>query len=64
MGLFLLTLFFLSIVIAAMAVGYIFQGKCLAGSCGGRALYDAQGEMLNCDSCPVRKQRQAGSTEA
>ena len=59
MGLILLTIFFFSIVVAAMAVGYVFQGKCLSGSCGGQAIYDSQGEMLNCDTCPVRKQREA-----
>lgn len=59
MGLILLTILFFSIVVAAMAVGYIFQGKCLSGSCGGREIYDAQGELLNCDTCPVRKQREA-----
>lgn len=61
MGLILLTFVFFAIIIAAMAVGYLFQGKCLAGSCGGQAIYDAQGEMLNCDSCPVRKQREGDS---
>lgn len=61
MGLIILTTFFFSIVVAAMAVGYIFQGKCLAGSCGGRAIYDSEGEMLNCETCPVRKQPETDS---
>lgn len=57
MGLIILSFVFFSIVVAAMAVGYIFQGKCLAGSCGGKAVFDAEGEMLNCASCPVRNQK-------
>ncbi len=59
MGLFILTVIFFGIIIAAMAVGVMFQGKCLAGSCGGAAIYDAQGEMLNCETCPVRTQPDA-----
>jgi hypothetical protein len=56
-----------AIVIAAMAVGVIFRGKCLRGSCGGEAIYGPDGDLLNCDSCPVRRDpdrlaREAGGT--
>lgn len=56
MGLIILTFIFFAIIVAAMAVGYLVQGKCLAGSCGGQAILDANGDLLNCESCPVRKQ--------
>ncbi len=35
MMMFLITLGFFLVVVVAMAVGYIFQQKSLAGSCGG-----------------------------
>jgi hypothetical protein len=44
-----------SAVAAAMAIGLIFRGKCIRGSCGGEAVYGPGGELLNCDTCPVRK---------
>lgn len=58
MGLFLLTVVFFGFIVLAMAVGVIFSGRCIRGSCGGQAIYDAQGEMLNCDSCPVHDEQQ------
>lgn len=45
----------MAVIMGVMAVGVILQGKCLRGSCGGQAIYDAHGDMLNCDSCPVRE---------
>ena len=44
-------------VAAAMAIGLIFRGKCIRGSCGGEAILGSDGELLNCDACPVRKDR-------
>ena len=61
MGLIILTFVVFAIIFVAMAVGYIFRGKCLAGSCGGQAVLDANGELLNCEHCPVRKQREANA---
>lgn len=50
---------FFGVVVIAMAVGVIFRGKCLRGSCGGEAVIGPDGELLNCDSCPVRKDKEA-----
>ena len=55
MALFFLVVVFMAVIMGVMAVGVILQGKCLRGSCGGQAIYDAHGDMLNCDSCPVRE---------
>lgn len=46
---------FFAAVAAAMAIGLIFRGKCIRGSCGGEAILGPGGELLNCDACPVRK---------
>lgn len=59
MGLLLLTFIVFCVVVAIMAVGAIFKGRCLQGSCGGLPVYDADGELLNCEHCPVRKEREA-----
>ena len=63
----LITVVAFAIVIAAMAVGVMFRGKCIRGSCGGEAIYGPDGDLLNCDSCPVRRDperlaREAGGT--
>lgn len=55
------------LIVLAMAVGVIFRGRCIRGSCGGQAIYGPEGELLNCDSCPVRRDperiaRESGGT--
>ena len=58
MGLVLLTIAIFGVVMLAMSVGVIFSGRCLLGSCGGEAIYGNDGEMLNCDTCPVREEKE------
>lgn len=58
MLIFLITLALFVIVAAAMAVGYIFQQKSLAGSCGGLASVGID-KSCNCDSpCEKRQERE------
>jgi len=57
LGLILITAVAFGIIMLAMAVGVIFRGKCIRGSCGGEAIYGPDGDLLNCDSCPVRKDK-------
>ncbi len=45
----------LLIGVAAMAIGAIFTGRCLRGSCGGPALHGPDGENLSCATCPNRR---------
>jgi len=59
MQLFLLSLAVFAIVILIMSVGVIFSGRCIRGSCGGEEVVGPNGELLNCDTCPVRKEREA-----
>ena len=59
MGHFILTIAVIGIVMLIMAVGVIFKGRCLRGSCGGVAVYDSDGDMLNCATCPARKESEA-----
>lgn len=54
---FIVTAAIFGIIILAMAIGVIFRGKCIRGSCGGEAVYGPDGELLNCDTCPVRKDK-------
>lgn len=61
MGLFIISVFAFGVIVLAMSIGVIFRGQCIRGSCGGEALYDADGDLLNCDTCPVRKEREAQS---
>ena len=57
MAIFLITLGFFLVVVMAMAVGYIFQQKTLAGSCGGLASVGIE-KSCNCDDpCEKRKER-------
>jgi hypothetical protein len=59
MTVFLTTFAVFLLVIAAMAVGYIFQRKSVSGSCGG---LDGIGIAKECDCpepCDARKKREA-----
>ena len=63
MTIFLLTLAFFLVVVAAMAVGYIFQQKALAGSCGGLASVGIE-KACNCDNpCEKRLERERKAAE-
>lgn len=50
---FISTLFFIT-VCALMAVG-LLKGKPMKGSCGGVAIFGADGEPLTCSTCPNRR---------
>ncbi len=45
-----------AVVMAFMAVGVLFRGRCLRGSCGGEGAVGPDGELLTCDTCPRRKE--------
>lgn len=49
---FLITLVAFGLAIAGMAVGVIFSGRCLRGSCGGPELRTRDGLSLRCLVCP------------
>ncbi|NQY64683.1 MAG: (Na+)-NQR maturation NqrM [Alteromonadaceae bacterium] len=58
MVIFLITLGFFLVIVLSMAVGYIFQKKTLAGSCGGLATVGIE-KSCNCDNpCEKRKERE------
>jgi hypothetical protein len=48
------------LAIAAMAVGVVFSGRCLRGSCGGHEVRGPDGERLSCDNCPNRSRGKPG----
>ncbi|MEI6893157.1 MAG: (Na+)-NQR maturation NqrM [Colwellia sp.] len=61
MMIFFITFGFFLVVGAAMAVGYIFQSRSLAGSCGGLASVGIDKEC-NCDNpCEKRQEREKKS---
>lgn len=63
MMIFLITLGFFLVVVLAMAVGYIFQQKSLAGSCGGLATVGID-KSCNCDNpCEKRQERERIAAE-
>ena len=58
MMIFLITFGFFLVIGAAMAVGYIFQNRTLAGSCGGLATVGIE-KSCNCDNpCEKRQERE------
>ena len=58
MMIFMVTLGFFLVVVMAMAVGYIFQSKTLAGSCGGLASVGIE-KACDCDNpCEKRQERE------
>lgn len=63
MTIFLVTLAVFLVVVLAMAVGYIFQQKSLAGSCGGLGSVGIE-KACNCDTpCEKRKERERIAAE-
>ncbi|MBY8112243.1 (Na+)-NQR maturation NqrM [Vibrio fluvialis] len=59
MNTFLITFGVFLAVIAAMAVGYIFQKKVVNGSCGGLGAVGIE-KVCNCpEPCDARKKREA-----
>jgi len=61
---FLITLVAFGMAVAAMAVGVIFSGRCLHGSCGGDELRSRDGLSLRCLVCPNRRGRSGGPSES
>jgi hypothetical protein len=59
MTLFLLSLALIGSIMLIMAVGVIFSGRCLRGSCGGPAVLDGDGEPVTCATCPNRERLRA-----
>ncbi len=58
MTVFLLSLVFFIVIVLAMAVGYIFQQKTIAGSCGGLASLGVE-KACDCDTpCEKRLARE------
>ena len=63
MTIFLVTFGFFVVVVLAMAVGYIFQQKSLAGSCGGLGTLGID-KACNCENpCEKRKERERLAAE-
>ena len=59
----LLTLGVFAVAMLIMAVGVMFSGRCLRGSCGGPEVLGADGEPLTCATCPNRKEREEAASE-
>ena len=58
MAVFFITFVFFLVIVLAMAVGYIFQNKTLAGSCAGLANVGVD-KSCNCDNpCEKRLERE------
>ena len=52
MEIYIITFVVMLLAVISLAVGVIFKGEPLAGSCGGaKKLAELQGEELSCDVC-------------
>lgn len=58
MATYIAALLIFGLAIGGMALGVIFQGRRLQGSCGGTGL-DCTCDALAARSCPLRKEREA-----
>ena len=56
---FLLTFALVGAAVLAMAVGTIFSGRCLRGSCGGPREPGPHGEPFTCDTCSLHNRSRA-----
>lgn len=46
-----------------MAVGVMFSGRCLRGSCGGTPVFGPDGEPLTCATCPNKDKHKSGECD-
>ncbi len=61
----LVTIAFFAVIMLSMAVGVIFSGRCLRGSCGGsQTVIGPDGEPIRCASCPRRREDEAARRAA
>ena len=58
MGMFLLTAVIIGMAMLVMAVGVIFNFRCLSGSCGGAGVVGPDGELRSCAACPRARTNQ------
>lgn len=63
LGTIALTILVIGLLMAAMAIGVIFQKKSLRGSCGGADVVDCDGDSLACGTCPNRAENEARRAE-
>lgn len=59
MDIFFITAGAFGLIMLAMAIGVMVQKKALRGSCGGREVFDCDGESLSCGGCPSRDKHRA-----
>lgn len=52
------------LAMAMMAVGVMFSGRCLRGSCGGTPVFGPDGEPLTCATCPNKDKHQSSDCDA
>lgn len=52
----ILTIVVIAAVMLGLAIGVMFRGRCLRGTCGGEGVIGPNGEVLTCDTCPRRKE--------
>ena len=47
-----LAVVFFALAMAGLAVGLLFRGKCIRGTCGGEKVIGPDGRPIQCESCP------------
>ncbi len=52
----LLSIVIIAVAMLFLAIGVMFRGRCLRGTCGGDGVIGPDGEILTCDTCPRRKE--------
>ncbi len=52
----ILSIVVIATVMLGLAIGVMFRGRCLRGTCGGEGVIGPNGEILTCDTCPRRKE--------
>lgn len=56
-----ITIGIFAVALLALSVGYMVQGRCLSGTCGGESV-QVGGEALSCSSCPKRQKGECNET--
>jgi len=58
MMIFFITIAIVLLGMTGLGIGYLLQGRCLRGRCGGEGIIGPDGAPMLCDHCPNRDQHE------
>ena len=51
-----------ALAMLGLSIGFLLTGRCIRGTCGGEKSYDAEGNPLQCPTCPNKDKQETSSS--